>query len=35
MVIAVLPAGGHVEVRVTGTIRGFAFMARDFIRVTR
>ncbi|HEY2944842.1 MAG TPA: hypothetical protein VGN09_20575, partial [Vicinamibacteria bacterium] len=33
-VIAVLAVGNHVEVRVTGTIRGFAFIARDFIRVT-
>ena len=33
-VIAVLPVGDHVEVRVTGTIHGFAFIARDSIRVT-
>jgi subtilase family serine protease/flagellar hook assembly protein FlgD len=32
-VIAVLPVGDHVEVRVTGTIHGLAFTARDFIRV--
>ena len=33
-VIAALPVGDHVEVRVTGTIRGLALIARDFIRVT-
>ncbi len=32
-VIALLPVGGAVEVRVSGTVRGVPFVARDVIRV--
>jgi hypothetical protein len=33
-VLGVLPDGERVEVRVSGTVAGQAFTARDFIRVT-
>jgi hypothetical protein len=34
-VIAILPTGEHVEVRVTGTVRGVPFESKDTIRVTQ
>jgi hypothetical protein len=33
-VIAVLPTGNHVEIRVTGTLKGMPFLGRDVIKVT-
>ena len=34
-VLGVLPDGERVEVRVSGTVRGQPFTARDHIRVTK
>jgi len=34
-VAAILPVGANVEIRLTGTVKGFPFLGRDTIKVTK